>query len=531
MTTPDTADAAAPMATAESHSHAGYAELARRSIQASLLHATGQLLGWDQEVHMPARGVEWRSRQLAQVARLQHEMLTDERIGELLAECESDDALTATITDDRRRTIPSDTAANLRAWRRDFGRRTKLPPELVEEEARLASVGQHTWAEARKTSDFAAFRPVLEDIVGLLRRKAECFGWAEGGEPWDALAEDYEPGCTAAEVESVFTPLRDRLKGLVAELMDAPSKPDETFNRRALPVDRQQAFVRWATERIGFDYERGRMDVSTHPFCTGTCRDDVRITTRFHDDNLNDALGSSLHEAGHGIYEQGLRREHAGTPMGESVSLGIHESQSRMWENQVGRSLSFWRFVGPHMKTFFGDALEDLPVERLYEAANVVTPDFIRVEADEATYNMHVMIRFELERAILRGDLDVADIPAAWNEKYRDSLGLEVPSDAKGCLQDIHWSMAAMGYFPTYTMGNLYAAQLFEAAGRELGDLDAMFEQGEFRPLRTWLNDNVHAHGRRLSAAELCEHVTGEPLSADPLLRHLEGKLRPIYGL
>ena len=500
-----------------------YDELVSLAREAALLGGTAGLLGWDQEVHMPRGGIAYRGRQLAQLARMRHELVTSERMAELLAVCGEE----ASLTGDPEGPV----AVNIRELARDHERAVRLPTSLVEEEATLASEGQHTWAEARAASDFQRFRPVLERIVDLLRRKAECYGWAEGGEPWDALAEDYEPGCTAAGVAEVFTPLRSRLSAFVQELLEQGTPPSNAFNETPLPVDRQQAFVRAVTEAIGFDFGRGRLDVSTHPFCSGSHPGDVRLTTRFHEANVNDALGSTMHEAGHGIYEQGLDAAHWGTPMGNSVSLGIHESQSRMWENQVGRSAAFWRWCHPRLAEHFGDAVGHLSFDEVYGAVNIVRPDFIRVEADEATYNLHIMIRFELERAMLSGRLAVADLPEAWNAAYRDLLGIAVPDDARGCLQDIHWSMGAMGYFPTYTLGNLYAAQLFEAAGRDLGDLDAMFARGEFEPLRRWLNEHVHAHGRRHSAARLCEVATGMPLSPEPLMRHLEGKLRPIYRL
>jgi carboxypeptidase Taq len=420
---------------------------------------------------------------------------------------------------------------NVRELRHDYDRKTKLPPELVAEEAKLASLGQHAWAEARKKADFAHFQPLLEQIVDLLRRKAECYGWAKGGEPWDALAEDFEIGCTAEYVLSVFTPLRKRLQAFLEELMSAPKKPSNTFNEIKLPIGEQMKFMKSISEAIGFDFKHGRLDVSTHPFTTGSHCHDVRITTRFREDNVNDALGSTMHECGHGIYEQGVPADFIGLPMGTAVSLGIHESQSRMWENQVGRSIAFWKWCLPKLKEHFGDAVSGLTLDDVHGGANIVEAGFIRVEADEATYNMHPMIRFELERLILKGDMPVKDIPGEWNARYKEYLGLDVPDDAKGCLQDIHWSMAAMGYFPTYTLGNLYSAQLFEKAMEDMPDLYDQFEAGEFANLKKWLNENVHAHGRRFRPAALCEHVTGKPLTADPLMRHLEGKLRPLYGI
>ena len=514
--------AQAPSATS-TDSRTPYENLISLVREAALLHSTSSLLHWDQQAIMPAQGLAHRSDQLAQLARLHHAMATDPRIGSLLAGCEDDASLMADAA--------APPAVNVREIRRSYDRLTKLPGSLVEEIAKTASLGQHVWAEARRDSDFARFLPYLEKNVQLSRRKAECFGWADGGEPWDALAEDYEPGCTAADVQKVFGPLRDRLHALLTDLMSAAHKPSDEFNRQVLPIAQQEAFVRWVSVQLGFDYTRGRLDRSTHPFCGGTHCNDVRLTTRYRDDFLLDALGSTAHESGHGIYEQGLLYEHVGTPMGNSVSLGIHESQSRMWENQVCRSRSFWKFCYPKMREFFSDAMDAYPFDDIYGAANIVEPGFIRVEADEATYNMHIMIRFEIERALMSGDLAPADIPEVWNARYKEYLGLDVPDDRRGCLQDIHWSMASIGYFPTYTLGNLYAAQLFDKAAEELGDLDTQFERGEFGALKTWLNTKIHQQGMRYRAAELCVQVTGKPLSADYLLSHLDSKLRPLYGI
>lgn len=521
MTDPGTA--AASHGSTRSTPAAAYSELIKHARETHLLGATGALLSWDQEVMMPSGGVKYRADQMALIARLHHERETDPRLGDLIAACEGDKSLSGDPI--------SASAVNIRELRRRYDRRTRLPIELVEEEARLASLAQHEWAEARKDSDFARFKPWLEKIVKLLRRKAECFGWPQGGEPWDALAEDYEPGCTAKQVEAVFTPLRDRLTKFLAELMDSRKKPRNLFAELELPIDQQEKFVRFVAEAIGFDFHRGRLDRSTHPFCSGTHCNDVRLTTRFRLTDMHDALGSTMHECGHGIYEQGLLEEHIGTPMGESVSLGIHESQSRTWENQVGRSKAFWKWCYPKLKEHFGEKVAALTMDEVYGAINYVEPGFIRVEADEATYNMHIMIRFELERAILSGDLDVASIPEAWNTRYKKYLGIVVPDDRRGCLQDIHWSGCSMGYFPTYTLGNLYGAQFFEKARADMPDLDEQFSRGEFAPLKKWLNQKIHQHGMRYRAADLCMHVTGKPLSADPLMRHLEGKLRPIYNV
>ncbi|MDP6987804.1 MAG: carboxypeptidase M32 [Phycisphaerales bacterium] len=503
--------------------HPTWKSLTDRVIEVSTLGSCAAVLHWDQETKMPPEGIEPRGKQLAVLARLAHEMATSEEVGDLLSACEQ----TSELTED----TASDTAVTLQRLRHDYDRATCISPELVSEEALLASQSQHHWAEARRNDDFTQFQPYLEQVVDLLRRKAVCFGWAEGGEPWDALAEDYEPGCTAAWVESVFTPLRDRLQGLLDRLMGSSTAPSNAFNELCLPIDAQEAFVTDVASSIGFDFQRGRIDVSTHPFCTGFHPKDVRITTRFHENNVNDALGSTMHECGHAIYEQGLRQNQAGLPLGKSVSLGIHESQSRLWENQVGRSRQFWQWCFPKLGEYFGGDVSSLDLDSVYRGANIVRPDFIRVEADEATYNMHIMIRFELERSLLKGDLAVADVPAAWAEKYRDYLGIEVPCDSKGCLQDIHWSMVSMGYFPTYTLGNLYSAQFFDAAKREISGLEDGFAKGEFEPLKVWLNEKIHHQGRRYLPADLCEVVTGTPLSADYLMTYLETKLGEVYGL
>jgi len=499
-----------------------YERLVALQRDAELLESTGAILGWDQETMMPSGGVAHRSRQLAQLARMGHELATSRALAEALGECEADPSLSADPM--------SPQAANLREIRVAFDRATRLPASLVEEFARVSSVAMHEWAAARKASDFAKFQPWLEKIVDLCRQKAACLGVPRGGEPWDALADLYEPGATAAMVEGVFAPLRIQLQTLVSDLMAGSRKPSNRFNEFAIPFDRQEKLVRFVAEKIGFDFSRGRLDRSTHPFCSGSHCNDIRLTTRFTETCLNDGLGSTMHEAGHGMYEQGLPEAHIGEPLGRAVSLGIHESQSRMWENQVGRSRQFWNWLHAHLPEFLGDGAKSFSRDQLYEAANVVEPGFIRVEADEATYNLHVMIRFEIERALLKGDLAVGDVPGVWNAKYREYLGLVVPDDRRGCLQDIHWSMGSMGYFPTYTLGNLYCAQLFEAALKAMPDLLAQFERGEFESLKRWLNVNIHAHGMRYRPHDLCQRVTGKPLSADALMRYLDGKLRPLYG-
>jgi len=500
-----------------------YEELLAKIKDASLLRTTAAILNWDQETMMPPGGVEHRSLQLAQIAGLAHQRFTDPRIGELLAECEADSDLTSDPA--------GDAAAVLRETRRGYDRATKLPADLVTEAARTRSIAHHHWQQAREESDFDKFRPWLEKNIGLARRMAECYGWAPDEEPWDALAEGYESGMRAQQIEGVFTPLRDRLQNLIAQLMEGPRRPSTAFNEIPVPVDKQREFVPSVAAQMGFDFQRGRIDISVHPFCSGTSPGDVRITTRFRVDAFSDALTATMHEAGHGLYEQGLLPENTGTPLGRAASLGVHESQSRMWENFVGRSEPFWEWCLPQVKDAFGSAFANITPQDAYEAVNTVTPDFIRVEADEATYNMHIMVRFELERLMMNGDLDAADLPIEWNSRYKEYLGVDVPNDRLGCLQDTHWSGASFGYFPTYTLGNLYAAQFFEKITDDIRGLHDEFARGDFSSLKSWLNENIHRHGGRYRPADLCERVTGKALSADPLLRHLERKLRPLYGV
>ncbi len=502
--------------------HSAFTHLFAGVQEAYLLNSTASILGWDQETMMPNGGAELRSRQLSQLARLGHESFTSPKIGELIAAAQ-----------DVVHSMPADCAdaVNVREISRDYHKATKLPSSLIAELAQTASQAQHAWVEARRESNFKKFQPWLEKTVQLNIQKAQCLGWPKGGEAWDALADYYEPALTAADVTRVFEPLRARLQKLLDRIRGASKQPSNAFNELALPIEAQEKFVRHMAKSIGFDFSCGRLDRSAHPFCGGSHCRDVRMTTRYAPTCVFDALGSTMHESGHGMYEQGLDFAQAGLPMGTAAGLSVHESQSRMWENQVGRSMPFWKWARPQLGAFFEDACDHLTLEHLYQAANVVEPGFIRVESDEATYNMHVMIRFQLERDMLNGNMPIAELPAVWNKMYKDYLGVSVPDDRRGCLQDVHWSMGAIGYFPTYTLGTLLAAQLFERARKDIPGLEDGFTRGEFAPLLSWLRANVHCHGRRYRLDELCRKITGAPLSADPMMRHLEAKLLPLYGL
>ncbi len=510
-------------APATTSSHPAIGELLAATRDARLLSSTASILGWDQETMMPEGGLEHRARQLAQLARMEHALSTAPRIGELLSQAESEVAALPVTHPDR---------VNVREIRRDYDRATKLPATLVEELAATASMAQHEWAEARKANDYKRFAPWLAKIVEFNRQKADCLGWdRQKGERWDALADSFEPGCTAVQVSAVFVPLRVRMQELLDKLRGAPKTPSNAFNDFELPVEQQERCARHFAEAVGFDFTRGRLDRSTHPFCGGSHCNDVRMTSRYSARTLLDGLGSTMHETGHGMYEQGLETQWIGTPMGEAVSLSVHESQSRLWENQVGRSRSFWIWGAAQLPQFFGDRTQAFSPEQIYEAANIVEPGFIRVDADEATYNMHVMVRFELERAMIAGTLDLKDLPGEWNRLYKEYLGVTVPDDRRGCLQDVHWSGGMIGYFPTYTLGTLYAAQYFETACAELPGLEEGFAKGAFQSLKQWLNERIHRTGRTYLSNDLCKEVTGKPLSSDALMRHLERKLAPMYGL
>lgn len=494
-----------------------YAALIAHARETHLLASTSALLAWDQETGMPSGAGDVRSRQLALLARLAHERATDPRVGEWLAVCAADPRCAA----------DPDREPNVRCLRRDFDRATKLPPSLVAELAELESRSQQEWAVARARSDFRRFLPWLERMVALQQQKADCLR-APGQSRWDALADLYEPGMNARDLAALFGPLQRALVAL-RERLAGGSSPSAGFAREPVPEANQEALARAVLAAMGFDFERGRVDRSAHPFCTNT-GGDVRLTTRYRPDGALDALGSAMHEGGHGLYEQGLEPVHLGTPLGEPVSLGIHESQSRFWENHVGRSAAFWQWCWPLVERHVGAAWSGRRPDDVFRAVNRVQPSLIRVEADEATYDLHVMVRFALERQLLAGELGAANLPEAWNALYRDHLGVTVPDDRHGCLQDVHWAAGLFGYFPTYTLGNLYAAQFAAAADRALGGLPGLIARGQFAALREWLRRHVHRHGRRHEPAELCRLVTGAPLSSAPFLDHLDHKLRTVYA-
>ncbi len=471
---------------------------------------------------MPTGGNEHRANQLSLLAGVAHEWSTLPKIGELL-----DQLGDSELTD----AADSDTAVNIREIRRTYDRSRKLPQRLVEEISRVTALAQHHWAEARSNSDFRAFAPWLEQIITLKREEAAAVGFAEGGEPYDALLDEYEPGASSADVAAVFDALRQEVVPLLDAIKGARNVPSRALLSQHFPAAQQAMLGREAAAAIGFDFRKGRLDVTTHPFCSGFGPGDCRLTTRYDESFFSSAFFGTLHESGHGMYEQGLREDAFGTPLGSSVSLGIHESQSRMWENLVGRSRAFWQHFYPRAQQLFPDALSSSSLDDFHFAINAVSPSFIRVEADEVTYNLHIMLRFDLERDLISGKLKPNDVPEAWNSRFTSDFGITPANDTEGCLQDIHWSAGLLGYFPTYALGNMYASQFYAAAEAELGDLQQMFAKGEFMPLLDWLREHIHYHGQRFTASRLVEVVTGMSLSNKPLMQQLNARFRPLYGI
>ena len=485
----------------------------------SLLGSIGALLEWDEQTHLPEEGFEHRANQSSMLAKMRHDWFTSAVIDDLLAEVES----SALMHD-----AHGDVAVNVRETRRAYDRARKIPGSLIEEMSRTAVMSQQAWADARKKSDYKLFAPWLDKTLGLKKQEAECVGYERN--PYDALLDEFEPGETAEGVRKVFAELRGPLVDLVGKVTASSVKAPVEILRRSYPLEAQEKLGREASAAIGFDFQGGRLDVSVHPFCSGMGPGDTRLTTRYDEHSFDNSFFSVLHETGHGLYEQGLDPKYAGLPRGDAISLGIHESQSRLWENFVGRGKPFWKHFFPKVKAAFPQTLSDVNEEAWFLAINDIRPSFIRTEADEATYNLHVLLRFELEEAMLKGDLSIADVPGAWNEKMKAYLGLTPPDAARGCLQDIHWSGGAIGYFPTYTLGNLYAAQFFEKAHTDLPNLDESFAKGDFSPLLGWLRENIHRWGKTFRPRELVKRVTGKEPSAEPLLRHLRAKAA-LYGV
>ncbi len=483
-----------------------------------LFHAQA-VLGWDQQTQMPPGGAEDRGNQLATLARLEHERWTSPEMGELLADLEAQAAQ-----------LPPDdqTAALLRVTRRQYDKRVRVPSRWVDEFAQQTTLGQEAWIKARKANDFPLFQPHLEKIIALRREYSTFF--APYDHVYDPQLDDFEPGMKTAEVQAIFAQVRPVQVELVKAIAARP-QVDSSFLHQEFPEQDQWDFGVEVITRFGYDWQRGRQDKSAHPFTTSFGAGDVRITTRVDPNFLNTMLFGTMHECGHALYDLGLDPALRRTPLANGASMAVHESQSRMWENLVGRSLPFWRHFYPRLRERFPTQLANVSLEAFYKAINRVQPSLIRVEADEATYNLHIMLRLELEIALMEGSLEVKDLPAAWNARMQDYLGLTPPNDAQGVLQDVHWSSGYIGYFPTYALGNLVSVQLWEKIQKDLPNLEQQTESGEFAELLGWLRQNIHRYGAIYEPQVLVQKVTGSKIDPQPFLRYLKAKYSQIYGL
>lgn len=483
------------------------------------VRTTAALLDWDQQTMMPTGGAEGRAYQMATLMSIAHRKFTSAVFGEAL---EAAEAAVRDLDPD------SDDTRHVMRVKRDYVKQVKVPAEWVNEFTRTTSIAQQVWQHAKPKSDFEAFKPHLQRIVELRREYANFFQPYD--HIYDPLLDDFEPGMKSAHVVEVFTELRKEQAALVQAIAEKP-QPDGSILHQSFSMDRQRAFGEEVIRKFGYDFDRGRQDMSAHPFTTSFGLGDVRITTRFQEDFLSPALFATMHEAGHAIYEQGIKPSLARSWVADGASLGIHESQSRLWENLVGRSRPFWSCFYPKLRAVFPDALGQVDEEMFFRAVNKVEPSLIRVEADEATYNLHIMLRFELERALLEDDLTVDDLPQAWNDRFEAYLGIRPPDHAHGVLQDVHWSGGSMGYFPTYALGNLIAAQWWEKILEDVPDVEDQIAQGEFGELLKWLRQNIHQHGAKFMPDELIQRVTGKALSAQPYIAYLKSKFGALYGL
>lgn len=492
-------------------------QLKARLAEITALNNAIGVLGWDLQVNLPPGGFEGRGKQLAALETIVHQKSTSEEIGRLLEDLEK-----AGFDPD------SDEARLVKVTARHYRKRTLVPPQLVVEMAEASSIGHEIWQRARANNDFASFQPQLEKLVDLARQYAALF--APSDHIYDPLLDDYEPGMKTAEVKEIFGALRKEQVALIREIAAQP-QVDNSFLQQEYTEQAQWDFGVEVMTAFGYDWKRGRQDRSAHPFTSGFGTGDVRLTTRIIPNMPLSALMSSMHECGHALYEQGLNPQFVDTPLANAASMALHESQSRMWENLVGRSLPFWKHYFPRMQQYFPAQLGNVSLQDFYRAVNRVEPSLIRVEADEATYNLHIMLRMEIEIALMEGSLQVRDLPEVWNTRMQEYLGVTPPNDTLGVLQDVHWSGGMFGYFPTYALGNLVSAQLWEKINAAIPDLDQQIEAGKFDCLLDWLRANIHMRGSKYEPQELVQMVTGEKINPQPYLRYLRSKYSGVYNL
>jgi carboxypeptidase Taq len=498
-----------------------------------LLEKTAAILQWDQETNLPPAGVEERADQLALIGGLANKRAADPEIGRLLENLGSSEE-----NPSGDEALPPVERDFCRALRRRYDRAVKLPPGFAAAAARAESLSQAAWVKARRNNDFAAFVPYLGTMVDFARKRAEYWGFTD---VYDGLLDAHEPGITAEEIARLFSPLRERLSALLKRIGAKTAACPETegngipggcsFLNRPYDRERQARYSLALMESLGFDLRRGRLDTSAHPFTTTLGFNDVRITTRYIEDNLLSAVFSTIHESGHAFYEMDINPDLRGTCLAEGVSMGIHESQSRLWENVFGRSRAFWEYQFPRLKALFPEQLGQVATDAFYRAVNRAGPSLIRIEADELSYSLHIILRFELERRLFSGDLAVEDLPRAWRCSMKELLGIEPETDAEGVLQDVHWSMGSFGYFPSYALGNLYGLQFLKKLRQDLPDYEDDIARGSFTAIRRWLRENIYTWGRRLDPADLLFNVTGEKLSVSPFLEYIEAKYTDLYGL
>ena len=494
---------------------APYQKLLKRARQIALVASATEALNWDSETYMPSKGLDFRAEQFAHLGGHTHRLFTASTVGAWLSECEQHGYA-----------ADSSEAANLREWRRRYERATRLPPSLVEKFQRVRAHAREAWKEARRKSEFKIFKPHLQKVLDLNRQRAERWGYKES--PYDALLDEFEPGMRASDLKTLFAELRSALAEIVPAAVQQSGSVPERLLQGNYPAAAQEAFNRKVAEAIGFDFQAGRIDTTTHPFCITLGPADCRLTTRYNEQDFTQSFYGVLHEAGHGLYEQGLPADAYGTPLGTAASLGIHESQSRLWENHVGRHPAFWERWHPLACEHFPE-LRKLTPAQISAAVNRVSPSFIRVEADQVTYDLHILLRFEIELSLFEGNLKVGDVPAYWNTEFEKLMGLKVPDDAHGCLQDIHWSLGDMGYFPTYTLGNLNAAQLMNRAARDNPSLESEIAAGNYQALLRWLREKIHTQGSRFEPQDLMRHATGEPSQANYHLAYLRKKFTALH--
>jgi carboxypeptidase Taq len=471
------------------------------------------VLSWDQEVFMPVNGAEARARQLSTLAGIAHEMFVSEKTKNLLNE-----SINGKLTENEK--------INIERLQEDLKLKTKYTTEFVEALSACTSASFNAWQEAKNKNNFQIFAPQLKKMIELKRKEAEIIGYKKS--PYNALLDLYEKKCTTEKLDKLFDDVQKQLVPFVKNITKKKSI-DNSFLFYHYNKQKQWEFGIDVLKKMNYDFNSGRQDQSSHPFTTNFNTKDVRITTRVTENDFAEMLWSSIHEGGHALYEQGLSDEEYGMPLGEYTSLGIHESQSRLWENHVGRSASFWKYYYPILQTYFPECLNEIKEENFYAGINKIEPGLIRTSADELTYHFHVMIRYELEKALIEGTLEVDELPKAWNKKYKDYLGLEVPNDAKGVLQDIHWSHGSFGYFPTYSVGSFYAAQFYSAASKVIPDLELKISKGDYQELLLWLRKNIHQYGRKYTADELCKMATGEELNFSYFMDYVHQKYSGIY--